>query len=65
MKYEVIRSENEKELLEDIEQRLDETLWCMDGCKQIMFVPIGIIAKDGKVKLILHTDMDLLMKKIN
>ena len=65
MKYEIVRSENEKELLEDIEQRLDETLWCMDGCKQIMFVPIGIIAKDGKVKLILHTDMDLLMKKIN
>ena len=65
MKYEIVRSENEKELLEDIEQRLDETLWCMDSCKQIMFVPSGIITKEGKVKLILHTDMDLLMKKIN
>ena len=61
MKYEIVRSENEKKLLEDIEQRLDETLWCMDGCKQIMFVTIGIITKDGKVKLILHTDMDLLL----
>ena len=65
MKYEIIRSEKEKELLEDIEQRLDETVWLVDGCKQIMLVPIGIITKDGKVKLILHTDMDLLMKKIN
>ena len=65
MKYEIIRSENEKELLEDIEQRLDETLWCMDGCRQIMFVPVGLITKDGKIRLILHTDMDLLIKKIN
>ena len=65
MKYEIVRSENEEKLLADTEERLDETLWCMDGCKQIMFVPIGIITKDGKVKLILHTDMDLLMKKIN
>ena len=63
MKYEIVRSENEEKLLADIEERLDETLWCMNGCKQIMFVPIGIITKDGKVKLILHTDMDLLMKK--
>ena len=63
MKYEIIRSENEKGLLEDIEQRLDETLWCMDGCKQIMFVPVGLITKDGKVRLILHTDMDLLIEK--
>ena len=65
MKYEIVRSENEKKLLADIEERLDETLWRMDGCKQIMFVPIGIVTKDGKIELILHTDMDLLMKKIN
>ena len=63
MKYEIIRSEKEKELLEDIEQRLDETFWCMDGCRQIMFVPIGIVTKDGKIELVLHTDMNLLMKK--
>ena len=61
MKYEIIRSENEEKLIKDIEERLDETLWCMDDCKQIMFVPIGIITKDGKVKLILHTDIDLLV----
>ena len=65
MKYEIERRENEKKLLEDIEQRLDETLWCMDGCRQIMFVPVGLITKDGKIELILHTDMDLLIKKIN
>ena len=63
MKYEIVRSENEEKLLEDIEQRLDETSWCMDGCKQIMFVPVGIVSKNGKIELILHTDMDLLMKK--
>ena len=63
MKYEIIKSENQEKLLADIEQRLDETVWLVDGCKQIMLVPIGIITKDGKVKLILHTDMDLLMKK--
>lgn len=61
MKYEIVRSENEEKLIEDIEQRLDETLWSMDGCRQIMFVPVGLITKDGKVRLILHTDMDLLV----
>ena len=65
MKYEIVRSENEEKLLKDIEERLDETLWCMDGCRQIMLVPVGLITKDGKIELILHTDMDLLMKKIN
>ena len=63
MKYEVVRSKNEKNLLKDIEQRLDETLWCIDGCRQIMLIPVGIISKNGKIELILHTDMDLLMKK--
>lgn len=61
MKYEIIRSENEKKLIKDIEERLDETLWCMDDCKQIMFVPIGLITKNGKIELILHTDMNLLL----
>lgn len=65
MKYEIVRSENEEKLLKDIEERLDETLWCMDGNRQIMFVPVGLITKDGKIRLILHTDMDLLIKKIN
>ena len=65
MKYEIVRSENEGKLLKDIEERLDETLWCMDGCRQIMLVPVGLITKDGKIRLILHTDMDLLIKKIN
>ena len=65
MKYEIVRSENEEKLLKDIEERLDETLWCMDGNRQIMLVPIGLITKDGKIRLILHTDMDLLIKKIN
>ena len=63
MKYEIVRSENEGKLIEDIEQRLDETLLCMDSCRQIMFVPVGLITKDGKVRLILHTDMDLLIEK--
>ena len=63
MKYEVVRSKNEKNLLKDIEQRLDETLWCIDGCRQIMLIPVGIVSKNGKIELILHTDMDLLMKK--
>ena len=61
MKYEVVRSENEERLIKDIEQRLDETFWCMDGRRQIMFIPVGLITKDGKVKLILHTDMNLLL----
>ena len=60
MKYEIIRSEKEKELLADIEKRLDETVWLADGCKQIMLVPIGIVSRNGKIELILHTDMDLL-----
>ena len=61
MKYEIVRSENEGKLIEDIEQRLDETLWCMDGCRQIMFVPVGIVTRDGKVGVVLHTDTDLLL----
>ena len=61
MKYEVVRSENEEKLIKDIEQRLDETLWSMDGCRQIMFVPVGLLTKDGKIELILHTDMNLLL----
>lgn len=61
MKYEIIKSEKEKELLEDIEQRLDETVWLVDGCKQIMLVPVGIVSKNGKIELILHTDMNLLL----
>ena len=61
MKYEVVRSENEEKLIKDIEERLDETLWCMDGNRQIMLVPIGLITKNGKIELILHTDMNLLL----
>ena len=61
MKYEVVRSKNEEKLIKDIEQRLDETLWLADGCKQIMLVPVGIVSKNGKIELILHTDMNLLV----
>ena len=61
MKYEIVRSENEEKLLADIEQRLDETPWCIDGCRQIMLLPVGIVSKNGKIELILHTDMDLLL----
>ena len=61
MKYEIVRSENEEKLIKDIEERLDETLWCMDGNRQIMLVPIGLITKNGKIELILHTDMNLLL----
>ena len=61
MKYEVVRSKNEEKLIKDIEQRLDETFWCMDGRRQIMFVPVGLITKKGKIELILHTDMNLLL----
>ena len=61
MKYEIVRSENEEKLLADIEERLDETVWLADGCKQIMFVPVGLITKNGKIELILHTDMNLLL----
>ena len=61
MKYEIVRSENEKKLLEDIEQRLDSITWCKDYSKQIMFVPIGIVTRDKKVGVVLHTDTDLLL----
>ena len=63
MKYEIIRSENEKELLEDIEQRLDSITWCKDYNKQIMFVPVGIVSREGKVGIVLHTNTDLLIEE--
>ncbi len=61
MKYEIVRSENEEKLIEDIEQRLDSITWCKDYNKQIMFVPVGIVTRDGKVGVVLHTDTDLLL----
>ena len=61
MKYKIVKSENEKKLIKDIKRRLDNTTWYKDGCKQIMFVPIGLVTKNGKVKQILHTDTDLLI----
>lgn len=63
MKYEIIRSEKEEKLLADIEERLDSTLGCLDGCGQIMMVPVGIVTKDGKVRLILHADTDILLQE--
>ena len=61
MKYKIVKSENEKKLIKDIKRRLDNTTWYKDGCKQIMFVPIGLVTKNGKIELILHTDMNLLL----
>ena len=60
-KYEITRSEKEDMLIKDIEERLDNSAWYSEGCnREIMFVPIGIIRKDGKIFITMKYDIDLL-----
>jgi hypothetical protein len=60
-KYEITRSEKEDMLIKDIEQRLDNSAWYSEGCsREIMFVPIGIIRRDGKIFITIKYDIDLL-----
>ena len=60
-KYEITRSEKEEILIKDIEQRLDDNAWYSDGCsREIMFVPVGIIRKDGKISIVMQYDKNLL-----
>ena len=60
-KYEITRSEKEDMLIKDIEQRLDDSAWYSEGCsKEIMFVPVGIIRKDGKISVVMKYDDNLL-----
>ena len=60
-KYEITRSEKEDMLIKDIEQRLDDSAWYSEGCsREIMFVPVGIIRKDGKISIVMKYDDNLL-----
>ena len=60
-KYEITRSEKEDMLIKDIEQRLDDSAWYSVGCsREIMFVPVGIIRKDGKISIVMKYDDNLL-----
>ena len=60
-KYEITRSEKEDMLIKDIEERLDDSTWYSEGCsREIMFVPVGIIRKDGKISIVLECDSNLL-----
>ena len=60
-KYEITRSEKEDMLIKDIERRLDNSAWYSEGCsREIMFVPIGIIRKDGKISIVMESDVNLL-----
>ena len=60
-KYEITRSEKEDMLIKDIEERLDDSTWYSEGCsKEIMFVPVGIIRKDGKISVVMKYDDNLL-----
>ena len=60
-KYEITRSEKEDMLIKDIEQRSDNSDWYSEGCsREIMFVPIGIIRRDGKIVITIKYDIDLL-----
>ena len=60
-KYEITRSEKEDMLIKDIEQRLDDSAWDSEDCsREIMFVPVGIIRKDGKISVVLEYDKKLL-----
>ena len=60
-KYEITRSEKEDMLIKDIEQRLDNSAWYSEGCsREIMFVPIGIIRKDGEIRTVIQCDCNLL-----
>ena len=60
-KYEITRSEKEDMLIKDIERRLDNSAWYSEGfSREIMFVPIGIIRKDGKISIVIQYDCNLL-----
>ena len=60
-KYEITRSEKEDILIKDIEERLDDSAWYSEGCsREIMFIPVGIIRKDGRISVVLKSDSDLL-----
>ena len=60
-KYEITRSEKEDMLIKDIEQRLDNSVWYSEGCsREIMFVPVGIIRKDGEIRTVIQYDCNLL-----
>ena len=60
-KYEITRSEKEDMLIKDIEERLDDSAWYSEGySKEIMFVPVGIIRKDGKISIVMKYDDNLL-----
>ena len=62
MKYEVKSNPNEEELLKDIEERLDWTIWDKDRhIKEIRYVPIGVILdKEGRVQAILNNNSNLI-----
>jgi hypothetical protein len=60
-KYEITRSKQEDILIKDIEERLDESGWYSEGCsREIMFIPVGIIRKDGEIRTIIRYDSNLL-----
>ena len=60
-KYEITRSEKEDMLIKDIEERLDDSAWDSEDCsREIMFVPVGIIRKDGKISVVMKYDDNLL-----
>ena len=60
-KYEITRSEKEDMLIKDMEERLDNSVWYSEGCsREIMFVPVGIIRKDGKISIVMQYDKKLL-----
>ena len=60
-KYEITRSEKEDMLIKDIEQRLDDSSWDSEDCsREIMFVPVGIIRKDGRISIVMQYDKKLL-----
>ena len=62
MKYEVKSNPNEEELLKNIEEKLDWTMWSKDGyIKEIRYVPMGVIFdEEGKVQVILYNDSNLI-----
>ena len=62
MKYEVKSNPNEEELLKNIEEKLDWTMWSKDGCiKEIRYVPMGVIFdEEGRVQVILYNDSKLI-----
>lgn len=61
MKYEVKSNPNEEELLKDIEEKLDWTIWGNRHIKEIRYVPIGVILdEEGRVQVILNNDSKLI-----